>query len=193
MDLADILIQIIEGIGDFFAPGFDYRLAQVSDYSPGSGVRSVIGVVKVISGTVSVAALAVLAFAAVKLRALNAPQPAIFDEFAPPESAQGPMGARWEEIMRHLESTKEAEWKFSVIEADKLVDLVLTRAGFPGATLGERLTNIQPGQLETLEGLWEAHKVRNRLAHDLNYFLRYTEAKQAIEQYARTLRELQAI
>ncbi len=113
------------------------------------------------------------------------------EEEAPPSS--GAYAARWGEIVRHMDSAKETEWKFAIIEADKLIDLVLKRAGFPGDTLGERLTNAQLGQIQTLEGLWQAHKVRNRIAHDLDYFLRFTEAKQAIEQYAASLREFQAI
>jgi len=59
--------------------------------------------------------------------------------------------------------------------------------------MGDILMNIQPGQLTTLQGLWEAHKIRNRLVHDINYFLRYTEAKRAVGLYEKTLRELQAI
>ncbi len=70
------------------------------------------------------------------------------------------------------------------------MDDVLRKAGFPGDMLGERLMNIQDGQLTTLDGLWEAHKIRNRLVHDTDYFLRYSEAKRAIEAYEQTLKEL---
>ena len=59
--------------------------------------------------------------------------------------------------------------------------------------MGDRLMNIQPGQLTTLQNLWEAHKIRNRLVHDTNYFLRYTEAKRAVGLYRKTLKELQAL
>lgn len=101
--------------------------------------------------------------------------------------------SRWEEVVRHFESTKEAEWKFAVIEADKLVDDLLKKAGYPGDTMGERLMNIEQGQLLSLQGLWEAHKIRNKLAHDINYFLRYAEARQAIKLYEEALKELQVI
>lgn len=108
-----------------------------------------------------------------------------------PETASGGgVISRWGEIVRHFESIKEAEWKFAIIEADKLVDDLLKQAGYLGDTMGERLMNIEQGQLLSLQGLWEAHKVRNKLAHDTNYFLRYAEARQAIKFYEEALREL---
>jgi hypothetical protein len=104
-----------------------------------------------------------------------------------------PMAAKWEEILRHMESTQESEWKFAVIEADKLLDIAIKNAGFQGETLGERLMGIKEGQIGNLQDLWSAHKIRNRLAHDVGYFLRYTEAKQAVRAYEQTLKELRAI
>ena len=108
-----------------------------------------------------------------------------------PETAFGGASqSKWEEIMRHMGSDREAEWKFAIIEADKFVDDLLKSAGYAGDTMGERLMNIPKGQFLSLEGLWEAHKIRNKLAHDVNYFLRYAEARRAIQFYENTLKEL---
>lgn len=109
------------------------------------------------------------------------------------ESSGGALNARWQEILSHIESTNEAEWKFAVIEADKLVDDLLKSSGFQGDTMGERLMNTDKTQIVTLDGLWDAHKTRNRLVHDSNYFLRYAEAKRAITLYENTLKELGAL
>jgi hypothetical protein len=106
--------------------------------------------------------------------------------------ASSPLGTRWEEIMQHIESIREGEWKFAIIEADKLVDDQLKNL-FPGETMGERLMNIDKTQLLSIDGLWEAHKVRNRLAHESNYFLRHAEAVRAIRLYEQTLKELGAL
>jgi len=80
----------------------------------------------------------------------------------PEAASSGASRSRWEEITRHIESDREAEWKFAVIEADKLIDNLLKQAGYPGDTMGERLMAIDKGQLLSLEGLWEAHKIRNK-------------------------------
>ena len=99
------------------------------------------------------------------------------------------LAARWQEIMQHIESIREGEWKFAIIEADKITDDVLKNS-FAGETMGERLMNIDKTQLLTIDGLWEAHKIRNRLAHDTNYFLRHAEAVNTIRLYEKTLKEL---
>ncbi len=109
------------------------------------------------------------------------------------EVPAGILRNRWNELCKHLESTHEAQWKMAVIEADKLVDDALVKSGFPGDTFGDRLSNIQPGTLLSLDGIWWAHKVRNRLAHEVDYFLRYTEARQAIGYFEAALSELKLI
>src|SRR6185369_1818865 len=48
-----------------------------------------------------------------------------------PAGGAGPIQDQWNDIIRHIESTREGEWKFAVIEADTLVDNVL-RNYFPG-------------------------------------------------------------
>src|SRR3989344_8255157 len=102
------------------------------------------------------------------------------------------LAAHWQEIMQRIESIREGEWKFAIIEADNLVDDLLKNL-FPGETMGERLMNIDKTQLLTIDDLWEAHKIRNRLAHDTNYFLRHAEAVNAIRLYEKTLKELGAL
>jgi|SRR3989338_9838252 len=105
----------------------------------------------------------------------------------------GGLQSKWEEILRHLDSDREAEWKFAIIEADKLIDDLLKSAGYSGETMGDRLIGMEKGQLESLDGLWEAHKVRNNLVHDVNYFLRYAEARRVVQLYERVLQELGGI
>ncbi len=118
---------------------------------------------------------------------------AVAETVAPTEpSAGGLLQNRWNEIMHHIDSINEGEWKYAVIEADKLVDDQL-KDRFAGETMGERLMNIDKTQLLSIDGLWEAHKVRNRLAHDVNYFLRHAEAVRAIRLFEATLKELGAI
>ena len=104
--------------------------------------------------------------------------------------ASGPLDARWTEITNHINSNREGEWKFAVIEADKLADDVLKKSGFPGETMGERLMSIDKTRLLSIDGLWEAHKVRNRIAHDVSYFLRHSEARKAVALFEASLREL---
>ncbi len=169
-----------------------YRLASTASYAD-RFVPDIVPILRDLSIALCAVLVAILVWIAFKFRSLNISSHQAIPGAIPEPASGGAFAARWGEIVRHMDSAKEAEWKFAIIEADKLVDLMLQRAGFPGDTLGERLMNIQEGQIQTLEGLWQAHKVRNRLAHDVGYFLRYSEAKNAIEHYADTLREFNAL
>ena len=166
------------------------NLAQVGDYFPFLGEN--LDTLKIIMASLAGIVFLLLIIVVVKLNRLATKRIDIAKIIVPPSPASSGVNARWEEVQRHITSTREAEWKFAVIEADKIMDDILKNS-FPGETMGERLLNITNGQLETLDGLWEAHKIRNRLVHDTNYFLRYAEAKRAVILYERTLKELQAI
>ena len=111
-------------------------------------------------------------------------------ELNPPKPGEGKYDARWKEVAEHLTSFREAEWKFAVIEADKIVETALQEAGFPGETIGERMTLISRDQLTSIDNLWQAHKLRNIIAHDPNHQVTYGEVRQAIEGYEKALREL---
>jgi hypothetical protein len=160
----------------------------------------VIGDIKTIimqvSAMLSIMFGGVIVYIAIKRRQLANPMPASADaapEAVPVAPAAGALRGRWNEIIVHLDSARENDWKLAILEADKLVDSALKQAGFPGDTFGDRLTNIQPGTLLSLDGLWWAHRIRNRVAHEMDYFLRYTEARQAVSYYEAVLGELKLI
>lgn len=67
----------------------------------------------------------------------------------------------WKEIIRG-EDHRQA-----ILEADKLLDMALEAMGYRG-NLGNKL-KAAPGLFSDLNGLWAAHKIRNNIAHQLNY------------------------
>jgi len=71
------------------------------------------------------------------------------------------------EIEKMAQSDNMYELKHAVIEADKLVDFILKKKGYYGETFADRLRSAEPYiDHETYQGLWDAHKVRNQIAHD---------------------------
>jgi hypothetical protein len=138
----------------------------------------------------------VLAVAVSGKRALSGPKPetsSVPTEESVSVAPTGHLRDKWTGIMGHLDSANENDWKSAVLEADKIVDSALQTAGFPGDTFGDRLTNIEPSTLISLDGLWWAHRIRNRVAHEMDFFLRYTEARQAVSYFQATLEELKMI
>ncbi len=114
-------------------------------------------------------------------------------EINPPAQAVSAYDNRWDEIRKHVNSFTEADWKLAVIEADKFVDDALKTANYPGESMGERLMTIEPGQLLSLQTLWDAHKLRNLLVHDAHYQVTHRQAIVAVEAFEETLRELGAL
>jgi len=80
----------------------------------------------------------------------------------------------------------------AVSEADKLLDYALKHNGVHGETMGERLKNSR-GRFSNLDSIWSAHKVRNSLAHDAEFDLVPTQAREAIANFERGLRDLGAL
>jgi hypothetical protein len=98
--------------------------------------------------------------------------------------------SRLDDVFMHIESSNPNDWKLAIIEADIILDDVLKQRGYVGNSLGERLKSISPGQLSTLNDAWEAHKIRNRIAHDgADFVLTHRLAQETINQYRRVFTE----
>jgi hypothetical protein len=101
---------------------------------------------------------------------------------------------RWEVVQKHMESDNPSEWKLAVIEADSMLEAMVKRMGYPGATLGEMMKKIERSDFTTLDDAWKAHKVRNFIAHQGSTFtLSRHQAKEVINSYERVFREFEMI
>lgn len=97
---------------------------------------------------------------------------------------------KWKEILEHLEDENVSSWTMAIIESDKILDGLLTERGYHGAGVGERLKMIPTGGLRNLNNAWEAHKIRNRIAHEPGFVLNQRDARKAINYYESVFREL---
>jgi hypothetical protein len=97
----------------------------------------------------------------------------------------------WETIQDLVNSDNESDWRRAIIEADTLLEQALERRDYPGNGIAEKLKNISPGDLATMQSAWDAHLVRNQIAHDgMSFFLSAIVARRTIQQYEAVLREL---
>ena len=108
-------------------------------------------------------------------------------------SDQAIRNQQWEKIVTYLESDNQSDWKQAIIEADNLLDEMVAAMRYPGENLGERLKNVEPSDFLTLQDAWEAHKVRNQIAHESGFSLTRREARRAIELYGQVFREFSFI
>lgn len=70
--------------------------------------------------------------------------------------------SRWSHVKQLIGSMHESDWRQAIIEADIMLDELLTEQGYPGDTIGEKLKAANFG---TIQSAWEAHKIRNEIAH----------------------------
>lgn len=102
-----------------------------------------------------------------------------------------PRNSRMQDVLELSTSANPSDWKQAVIEADIILDEVLKQRGYEGDSLGERLKGISSQQLATLNDAWEAHKIRNRIAHDgSDFILTKRIAQETIIRYQRVFEEL---
>ncbi len=98
---------------------------------------------------------------------------------------------RWDRIYELMSSPNHSDWRLAIIEADTVLESLLESRGIPGEGIGERLKNITPGDLGSLQAAWEAHLVRNRIAHEGTEFeLTERDARRTIQHYEVVFREL---
>lgn len=98
---------------------------------------------------------------------------------------------KFAELQAHLDSDNPNDWKLAIIEADIILDATLKRQGYAGPTLGDRLKSISPETLHSIDDAWQAHKVRNQIAHaGADFVLTQRIAREAIMQYERVFKEL---
>ena len=106
------------------------------------------------------------------------------------ESLDRSRNPRWNKVLTLVFSDNEADWKLAIIEADSILDTVLDQMGFQGENMGEKLKQIDREKVPSLPSLWEAHAVRNRIAHEGSGFvLSAHEAKRVIALYESIFRE----
>jgi hypothetical protein len=109
------------------------------------------------------------------------------------ESVVTPRNDRWQRVLKYLESENPAEWKLAIIEADTMLDELVKTLRPHEETLGERLKAIEPSDFITLQDAWDAHKMRNRIAHEGDMALSKHEALRAIAMYKRVFDEFEYI
>ena len=73
---------------------------------------------------------------------------------------------RWDSIAAHFASSNPNDWRAAIIDADSMMEELITSLGYTGASFGEKLKTININEFPALQSVWEAHKVRNLVAHE---------------------------
>ncbi len=107
---------------------------------------------------------------------------------------EDPGKKRWRRIVLYAQSENPSDWKLAILEADIILDEILDVNGYRGETIGEKLKKVEQGDMDTLNDAWEAHKIRNAIAHEgENFVLTPREARRVIGLYENVFKEYEFI
>lgn len=97
---------------------------------------------------------------------------------------------QWEVVEKHINSESPSDWRLAILEADNMLEDMIQTMGYEGESLGEKLKAVEPSDFTTIQSAWEAHKVRNQIAHEGSRFvLTKREARRVIGLYEDVFKE----
>ena len=96
----------------------------------------------------------------------------------------------WRNVLAHLVSPNLNDWKLAILEADTMLEGLLTQLGFEGENIGEKLKLLDKEKFRNLNFAWEAHSMRNRIAHEgIDFTFSHAEANRIITLYEQIFRD----
>lgn len=103
------------------------------------------------------------------------------------------IASHWAAILSRVKSGTQDAMKYSILEADSLVDHFLKKIGFTGEHMADRLVHIVADNVPSLDRVWRAHRLRNELAHTPGMTVTVDQTKEALTAYRDFLIELGAL
>lgn len=101
---------------------------------------------------------------------------------------------RWDRILEEVGGEEEHKWRVAILEADILLNELLDVLGYKGETMADKMRQVVKADFNSIDAAWEAHKIRNRIAHDGAEFpLGAREARRVIGLYDQIFREFKFI
>ena len=101
---------------------------------------------------------------------------------------------KWKIVEEHINSNDASKWKLAILEADIILNDLLESLHLPGESIGDKLKVIEPSDFVHLDQAWEAHKIRNAIAHQgSDFLLTQREAKRVIKLYELVFEEFKII
>jgi hypothetical protein len=96
----------------------------------------------------------------------------------------------WKKTQTHFFAGDDNDLKIAIMQADNLLEDALRSAGVRGTNLGDRLKNLKKGEMPNLEQIWQAHKLRNQIAHEADFTIKRDLAERTLGIYGEALQNL---
>ncbi|MDO8522380.1 MAG: hypothetical protein Q7S08_03780 [bacterium] len=101
---------------------------------------------------------------------------------------------RWSKVLEQVNSDSEQHWRLAILEADIMLNELLDLRGYKGDTMADKMKQVERADFNSIDEAWEAHKVRNLIAHEgASYQINNREARRIISLYEKVFRECKVI
>lgn len=101
---------------------------------------------------------------------------------------------RWQRILEQISKDDEHAWRLAILEAYIMLNELLDVQGYRGETMADKMKSVDRSNFTTIDMAWEAHKVRNKIAHEgSEHSLTHREARRVIDMYANVFREFKIL
>ncbi len=183
---AEIIVGIILFLILFISifSTFDFSTGPLASIA--GSVSELIITIKTILTIISMIALFIAVYSFIRISEISKEEKKKLGLVLNWESERNQKNTRWQRVEEYMSSSNSSDWKVAILEADNILDEITKRMGYTGETLGERMKVISATDFPYLEEAWEAHKVRNQLAHKgTEYALARSDAEHVINIYYR--------
>jgi len=150
--------------------------------------------IKVVGVIIGAGSIVGTVYAYRKLMAIQKEENALYRVSEDKRTPDDVKNGKWERVIEHINSTNAAEWRLAIIEADVMLEELLRVQNYHGDSIGEMLKSVEPSDMLTLDNAWEAHKVRNQIAHEgAEFELTERDARRVITLYESVFKEFNII
>jgi len=156
-------------------------------------------IIGVISGLISVFAFGIIIFSLVRLYEIQVSDSEEIEHninraLAKDKERDRNLNPKWKYIQTLIESPNESDWRVSIIEADTLLEESLRERGLIGNTVSDLLEEAKLNGYGSVQSAWDAHLVRNRIAHEgVNFPVTQIEGRRVIKLYQNVFEDLKVI
>lgn len=179
-----VFIALISAAGAYFSDEWRAAFIEIA--------TGILNAAQLVATIIVMIALAIAVYAYIRIGEISGAETKDILESLSWEHERVEKNRRWERIEEGMRSLNPSDWKVAILEADGILDDIVTRMGYPGKNLGERMKMIESSDFPMLDLAWKAHKTRNEIAHqsDIERPLSRAEADQTINIYHRIFKEL---
>ncbi|OGG59438.1 hypothetical protein A3C86_00585 [Candidatus Kaiserbacteria bacterium RIFCSPHIGHO2_02_FULL_49_16] len=101
---------------------------------------------------------------------------------------------RWAKVLEQANSDSEQHWRLAILEADIMLNELLDLKGYKGDTMADKLKQVERADFNSIDDAWEAHKIRNSVAHEgASFQITSREVRRVIALYEKAFREFKVI